>query len=241
MQCANANLRFMKGNRPAGLFIAGVDTEVGKTYVGAMLAREIFSQRISVGVYKPVASGCVTGESGALVSSDALSLWMAAGRPETLERVCPKCYAAPIAPPTAARAQGDVLSLEPMIAGANWWRERSDFLIVEGAGGLLSPLGHDFDNRDFAAQLGLPILLVAANRLGVINAVRLCVEAITKHASTKLTLAGIVINEPAPPQANDVSVHTNVQDIEYWLPRTCAPVPPLYRVRWGETALVFKL
>src|SRR5947209_8089340 len=90
---------------PVGLFIIGNDTGVGKTYVGALIARALAAAGHSVGVYKPVASGC-REQPGQLVSDDALALWDAAGRPGDLARVCPQRFAAPLAPHLAARCEG---------------------------------------------------------------------------------------------------------------------------------------
>ena len=66
-----------------GLFIAGTDTNVGKTYVAAMIARQLVAEGRRVGVYKPVASGC-RWEGNELLSDDAVSLWEAAGKPGEL-------------------------------------------------------------------------------------------------------------------------------------------------------------
>src|SRR3954453_22497094 len=87
-----------------GLFITGTGTGVGKTYVGALVARSLRDAGKRVGVYKPVASGCEMC-AGELVSADAVALWEAAGRPGTLEQVCPQLFAAPLAPHLAARQE----------------------------------------------------------------------------------------------------------------------------------------
>ena len=68
-----------------GLFIVGTDTDVGKTYVGSLIARKLVRQGIKVGVYKPVASGC-SRKQQELVADDAVHLWEAAGRPANLEQ-----------------------------------------------------------------------------------------------------------------------------------------------------------
>src|SRR3990172_4269791 len=88
-----------------GLFITGTGTGVGKTYVAALIAQALRSAGKRVGVYKPIASGCEVRD-GRLVSPDAIALWEAAGRPGTLEQVCPQIFAAPLAPHLAARAEG---------------------------------------------------------------------------------------------------------------------------------------
>ena len=87
-----------------GLFITGTDTEVGKTRVTAMIARSLVAAGYRVGVYKPAASGC-RREGDELIADDAVALWEAAGRPATLEQVCPQRFEAPLAPHLAAREE----------------------------------------------------------------------------------------------------------------------------------------
>ncbi|MDC0317763.1 dethiobiotin synthase, partial [bacterium] len=84
----------MVHRKPPKLFFAGTDTDVGKTYVASLAARVIVADGIKLGVYKPVASGCHT-EQGQLIAEDAVSLWKAAGKPLSLEQVCPQRFKAP--------------------------------------------------------------------------------------------------------------------------------------------------
>src|SRR3954470_17219120 len=139
----------------AGLFISGTGTGVGKTYVAALIARALRESGLRVGVYKPVASGCEL-RNGELVSPDAISLWTAAGQPRTLEEVCPQRFAAPLAPHLAARAEGRRVDANLLRAGIEPWREASDIVLVEGAGGLMSPIGDDDYNADLADVFGYP-------------------------------------------------------------------------------------
>src|SRR5690349_13174914 len=93
------------GAIPRGIFIVGTDTDVGKTFVGATIARQLHQEGVRVGVYKPAASGCRrVGKQ--LVSDDAVALWEAAGRPLSLAKVCPQRFLAPLAPHLAAQAEG---------------------------------------------------------------------------------------------------------------------------------------
>lgn len=152
----------------AGLFISATDTEVGKTYVGSLIARQSREQGIPVGVYKPVASGCES-QSGELVSQDAVELWNAAGRPESLEEVCPQRFLAPVAPHLAAKWEGRSVDLARILSGLKYWQARHDFVIVEGAGGLLSPITDGELCIDIAKLMGLPLVIVVPNRLGAIH------------------------------------------------------------------------
>ena len=152
-----------------GLFITGTGTGVGKTYVAALIARALQSAGKKVGVYKPVASGCELSD-GQLESPDAQTLWEAAGRSGTLEQVCPQMFSAPLAPHLAARAEGRRVDTTLLRTGLEHWGSTSEIVLVEGAGGLMSPISEDDYNADLAAEFGYPLVVVTANQLGTINA-----------------------------------------------------------------------
>ena len=111
-----------------GLFITGTDTEVGKTYVTALIARDLVAAGHRVGVYKPAASGC-RREGHKVVSEDALTLWDAAGQPGDLDRVCPQRFLAPLAPHLAAREEGKQLDGELLRGGLEYWLARSQIIL----------------------------------------------------------------------------------------------------------------
>lgn len=192
----------------AGVFIIGTDTEVGKTFQACRLARTLRERGGRVGVYKPVASGSLTPYNPSTANpttggSDAELLQAAAQSPEMLSRICPQSFAAPIAPPMSAQLEGRKVDERLLLEGAQWWLTRCDFLIVEGAGGALSPISESLLVLDLAQQLNLPIVLVAANRLGVVNHTLLTWEAIR---SRQLELLGIVLNNlPCGPIAPTAS------------------------------------
>ncbi len=217
---------------PRGLFVTGTDTDVGKTYVAAIIARALVAQGRRVGVYKPAASGCRRGpDDGELVSDDALVLRQAAGCPEPCERVCPQRFAAPLAPHLAARAEGRALDDRLIGTGFDFWRARSEVVVVEGAGGLFSPLSESRLNIDVAREFGLPLLIVAANRLGTIHAALATVVAARAH-SPALPIAGLVLND-ATPNVDDASRATNAAELR----RLLEPydVPLRAAVEFGRT------
>ncbi|HEX4414724.1 MAG TPA: dethiobiotin synthase [Lacipirellulaceae bacterium] len=201
-----------------GLFITGTGTGVGKTYVAALIARALRNSGLRVGVYKPVASGCEL-QQGELVSPDALSLWTAAGEPGTLEEVCPQRFAAPLAPHLAARAEGRRVDTTLLRRGMERWRETSDVVLVEGAGGLMSPISDEDYNADLADAFGYPLIVVAANELGTINATLQTLIAATTYGNG-LSIAGVVLNSPQR-LATDPSIDSNPDELS----RRC--VPPL--------------
>jgi dethiobiotin synthetase len=185
-------------------FIVGTDTEVGKTFQAALLARELARRGVRVGVYKPVASGVTEQEPG-----DAELLREASGVDWPLEHVCPQQFAAPLAPPIAAELEGRRVDSQLLRDGAQWWTGKCDLLIVEGAGGGLSPISDSETVLDLVQQLGMPVILVAANRLGVVNHCLLTIEALRAR---QIPLLGIVLNTlPSISTTQDASAATNLE------------------------------
>jgi len=208
----------MSSKPPRGLFITGTDTAVGKTYVTALVAHWLVEAGHRVGVYKPVASGCTAGEFG-LICDDAQTIWRAAGSPGELARVCPQMFAAPLAPHLAAAREGKQIDARLLRDGLSYWLDRSDIVLVEGAGGLMSPVGEDEYVADLALDFGFPLVVVAPNVLGAINQVlqTLIVAATFRDG---LDVAGIVLNR-LPNRAADPSTASNRQDVAQ---RTVPPV-----------------
>ncbi|MCH2116475.1 MAG: dethiobiotin synthase [Pirellulales bacterium] len=186
----------LKVCRMRGLFITGTDTGVGKTYVAALIARQLVAADYRVGVYKPVASGCSQVE-GKYVAEDAVQLWQAAGCPGTLEHVCPQRFAAPLAPPLSAQAEGKEVDANRLRDGLEFWKNNCDIVLVEGAGGLMSPISDDDYNADLAIDFGYPLVVVAPNVLGTINAtLQTLITASTYDVG--LEVCGIVLNGQSP-------------------------------------------
>jgi dethiobiotin synthetase len=209
-----------------GLFVVGTDTGVGKTYVAARIVAALAREGLRVGVYKPAASGC-RRIGRALVSDDAVALWRAAGEPGELKAVCPQRFAAPLAPHLAAREERKEIDVRLLRRGLDYWRKRSDFVIVEGAGGLMSPIGERDYVADLAEEFGYPLVVVAPNRIGTINSTLLTL--IVAAARPKpLPIAGIVLNDLLPPDAGDPAVHSNRMELE----TRCVP-PVLARLGHG--------
>ena len=149
------------------IFVTGTDTGVGKTVVTAALARLLRKQGINVGVMKPVTSGCVKrGDS--LVSEDAELLAWAAGIP--LDEDCaPYCLRAPIAPSEAASRENVRIDFSRIRDALERLLARHDFVLVEGAGGLMVPLSGGLMVADLVLALKLSLLVVARPNLGTIN------------------------------------------------------------------------
>jgi dethiobiotin synthetase len=177
----------------AGLFITGTDTDVGKTAVAVVIARSLVAAGLRVGVYKPVASG--VGADG----GDPHRLWEAAGRPRSVAEVCPQAFPLPVAPAWAARAAGTRVNEGGLRSGFDVWREGSDVVIVEGAGGLFSPLADATLNVDLARDLQLPLVIVDEARLGTIGRTLATVRAARAEG---MAVAAVVLSHVQPPRPN---------------------------------------
>lgn len=207
-----------------GIFVTGTDTGVGKTFVAAALARLLAQQGETVRPRKPAESGCPL-EDGRLVPQDARALLEAAGGEEGLETVCPYPFQPAVAPDRAARLAGRPLTLADLAQACRNGVGAEDFLLVEGAGGFYSPMAEDGLNADLAVRLDLPVLLVAADRLGCINHTLLSVEAIERRG---LALAGVVLNRIAPARGDGMD---NAAELARWLD---VPLLPLSHADQGQ-------
>ena len=172
-----------------------------------------------VGVYKPAASGCNNG-----VSDDAVALWEAAGQPGELDAVCPQCFAAPLAPHLAAQAEGKRVNKDLLRLAVTYWQDLSDIVIVEGAGGLLSPISDDDFVADLVIEFGYPLVLVASNRIGVINQVLQTLH-VAKTYRGGMQVAAVVLND-VERSSDDPSCASNLNELQ----RLC-DVPVLTHVQ----------
>jgi dethiobiotin synthetase len=176
-----------------GLFVVGTDTDVGKTEVAAAIIRGLVAAGRRVAPYKPVASGiAAASERG----GDPERLWEAAGRVGAIASVCPQCFPAALSPPRAARAAGRVVDETLLRAGLAAWRDH-DLVVVEGAGGLFSPLGEGTLGADLARECGYPLVVVDAARLGAIGRTLATVRA---AQAAGLVVAACVLSQVAPPR-----------------------------------------
>jgi dethiobiotin synthase len=177
-------------------FVSGTGTDVGKTMVTAGLLRCLSRKGKGLAV-KPVQTGCENREAGLVVAPD-LELWNKAVRDcsPAPSLFCPVRLKAPCSPHLAADMEGISLNFEDLISSINEKRQGFDWMVVEGAGGLLVPLNLNHTMLDFAAALELPVLLVIDNHLGAINEALLSVLAV-RHAG--LPLAGVVMNNTSLP------------------------------------------
>lgn len=173
------------------LFVAGTGTDLGKTHVACALLRAARARGLTVDAFKPVVSGF---DPEAPETSDPARLAAALGHPDAWAEVSPRRYLAPLAPNLAARLEGETLVMADLVADCRTWLESRDvdLTLVEGAGGVMSPMTDDATNLDLMMALELPILLVAGSYLGTASHLLTALEVLRSRG---LTVAAIVISE----------------------------------------------
>ncbi|MBL7182260.1 MAG: dethiobiotin synthase [Pirellulales bacterium] len=168
-----------------GLFITGTDTDVGKTAVAVAILQQCVLQRIDCRAYKPVASGVQSGPS------DIDRLWSASGNAGTRDDVCPQSFQLPVAPQQAAAAEGSQVD-DALLRQGLYPHMRADLVLIEGAGGLFSPLSHHTLNADLARDFQIPVVIVDSSRLGSIGRT---LTAVTAAESVGLTVSAVVLSQ----------------------------------------------
>jgi dethiobiotin synthetase len=195
-----------------GLFVAGTDTGIGKTAVGCVIAGIWRARGLTVGVAKPVETGCDPDPL------DAKKLAEAAGDERAIEEICPYRFREPLAPAVAAAREGRPIDPARLLSAITAAARGHDRVLAETAGGLLVPYADDCDAIDLVRDSGLPVLLVGRLGLGTINHTRLSVEALRAR---KVKIAGVVLSvggrETAPPPG-DVAAETNPATLRALLP-----------------------
>jgi dethiobiotin synthetase len=174
----------------AGVFVTGTGTEVGKTVVAATIAHTLAEEGKRIAVFKPAvtgldelaADGPQSGQIGPFEAGrpdrpDHVVLREAAGSTQSDEEIAPYRYGPPMSPHLAAELAGEEIEPARLLAAARTAAARADALVCEGVGGLLVPLSPGYLVRDFAADLGLPVVIAAAPGLGTINHTLLTIEA----------------------------------------------------------------
>ncbi|MGE5174465.1 MAG: dethiobiotin synthase [Betaproteobacteria bacterium] len=173
-----------------GVFITGTDTGVGKTFVATGIAAYLKHSGVDVGVMKPAETGC-SMRQGRSIPGDTVKLMKAAGVRDALDLVNPYRFRKPLAPSSAAKLAGKEIVPGRILHAFRILSSKHDFMIVEGAGGIMVPLWHKYTYLDLARTMGLPVIVVTRPSLGTINHTLLTVAALREKG---LEIAGIVIN-----------------------------------------------
>lgn len=178
------------------IFITGTDTDVGKTHVAVALIEALRKAGHDAIGMKPIECGG---------NADSTALHAAGNRPDlTLHDVNPVSFPHPLAP--AAMEANERISFSQLKSAADALCERADFVVIEGAGGWLVPVDLERNMEDLAVALDHPVLIVSANRLGVLNHTLLTLRAIQ---GSGLTCLGVYLN--TIPDQSDLSSKTNAE------------------------------
>ncbi len=177
------------------ILITGTDTGVGKTYVTCLLGRRLREAGIGVRPLKPVESGCLPGPDGRPRPADAAALREAVAPAVPLSAICLYALAAPLSPHLAAETEG--LRVEPervrrFVAEA---ANSPDILLVEGAGGIAVEIAPGYSFADLARDLSLPAVVVAGNRLGVLNHLKVTLRYLESEG---IRVPGVVLSDVSP-------------------------------------------
>jgi dethiobiotin synthetase len=189
-----------------GFFITGTDTGVGKTWATIALMRYFQNQGQSVIGMKPVAAGC-EWQDGILKNEDAILMQENASIELEYQKINPYAFEMPVSPHLAAGEHS--VQLNVVKKAFDHLMDKADIILVEGAGGWLAPLSHEYDIADLAKILQLPVILVVAIRLGCINHARLTFQAIQ---ADKVECAGWVamcIDPEMPKQEENIATIKN--------------------------------
>jgi len=178
------------------LFITGTDTGAGKTVLTALLVKFLREHGVHAAALKPICSGG---------RDDAQKLFAAMNGALTLDEINPWHFRAPIAPSLAARREKKSMKLAQVLAHMRAMQKQFDVLLVEGAGGLLSPLGENFNSRDLILALRAIPIIVAQNKIGVVNQVLLTLEALPEDLRAQARV--VLFSQPKP----DLSAKTNAK------------------------------
>lgn len=211
------------------IVVTGTDTEVGKTYVSCLLIHKLREIGMSVGAWKPVCSGAVHNAVGESSWEDVEALANAVGGNVSRDFICPQRFQAVVAPNVAAEMEGRRVDENLIRRGPVEWESLADVVVIEGAGGLLSPISDSLNTADLAEQNDAPVILVAANRLGVINHTLLTAEVLRARG---LEIAAIVLNDVSS-SSSDESRRSNLSQLTRLLPG----VPLLFNA-YGATEIL---
>ena len=193
------------------VFVTSTDTGVGKTMLMTLLARHWRSRHFAVAALKPICSGG---------RADARAIQSALDGALTLDEINPWHFRAPLAPLLAARREGRSVRRADVLAHVRKVQRNFDLVLVEGAGGLLSPLGEDFNARDLIAALRARPVIVCLNRLGAVNQALLVLTALPPGVAAAAPVALM-----SPPRA-DAASRSNPKLLAEFVAPGCVIVLP---------------
>ena len=194
------------------IFITATGTDVGKTYISALVIKKMRESGFNCGYYKPVLSGVVEND-GNLIESDCNYVAETANIPEKADNCVSYWWKEAVSPHLAAQRAGENIDINVIKADFNKKSAQYDYLLTEGAGGITCPLklcnGEKYLLSDLIKELNVPIIIVADGGLGTINSVLLT----TEYAKARnIKINGIILNNF---NQNDFMHQDNLKQIEY--------------------------
>lgn len=195
----------MKATDANIVYVTGTDTNVGKTTIAVHLVQKLVALGINVKPLKPFCSGS---------RDDADALRDAVGAGWTIDEINPFHFRLAVAPLLAAERERKSVSFDECVSRIRSAARSAEILLVEGAGGLMSPLGKDYDLLRIIRETSGRSVLVAANRIGVINQVLM---ATTIMIENDCPPEAIVVSGGRP--AADPSVESNLELLQRLIPR----------------------
>lgn len=177
-----------------GIFVTGTGTDIGKTFVTALLVKKLREIGNNTAYFKAAVSGNERDGNGKLISGDAAYVKKISGISQPLETMCPYIYETAVSPHLASRIEGEPVVLSNVKAQYEKLCGEYDQVICEGSGGIVCPIRYDDEKimlEDIIKTLGLPTVIVADAGLGTINSVVLTCEYMKAHG---LDIRGLILN-----------------------------------------------
>jgi dethiobiotin synthetase len=179
----------------SAIFISATGTDIGKTFVARGLIRALRARGRKVTALKPIMSGFEPAEAG---GSDAGLLLAALGEPVTLEaiaRMSPWRFALPLSPDMAAAREARTLDFPAIVDFCRTAIAASrDTLVIEGVGGIMTPIDNEQTVLDWMSALGLPVVLVAGSYLGTISHTLTALDVLGRR---RLAVTSLAISQTA--------------------------------------------
>ena len=173
------------------LFITGTGTDVGKTYVSALIAKKLKEEGLDIGYYKAALSG-----SNEITDSDAWYVKEKAKLTDSYEEMVSYTYKHAYSPHLASQIEGNPVDIKVIKQAYKDISKRHDYMIVEGSGGIICPIRYDKDKKifleDIIKELDIPSIIIADAGLGTINSTVLTIEYMMKK---KLKINGVILNK----------------------------------------------
>ncbi|SOE76673.1 dethiobiotin synthetase [Fibrobacter sp. UWT3] len=218
-------------SKPKGYFVTATGTDVGKTFITALLVKKWRDSGIDAGYYKAALSGAELRD-GKWIAGDADYVKRIANLPDTQEQLVSYVYREAVSPHLAARKEGNPVELAKVTADFEAALSRHEFIFAEGSGGIICPIRKD-DNQtifleDIMKALGLPLLIVTTAALGSINA---CVLTVEYARSRGIPVRGIIVNRYG------MSGNLEMEDDNIAMMHDMTGLEILARVKEGDTDL----